>query len=205
MIVSEGVLFAAALGLPSDIKATVQNLFIGRKNRVGADWAIGYLLPDITNGGIVMGFQIQSLAAENFEHLFVLTDAELAQQHACKMVVTENLGAPCRVSLVDAEVGETVVLTHFTHQSADTAYRASHAVYVREGVSARTIAENKVPKVLRSRLISILSFDEDHMMVGGDVAPGEDLAAALTAAFENDGVSRTSTCTLRSEGALRRW
>lgn len=136
-----------------------------------------------------MGFQIQSLAAENFEHLFALTDAELAQQQACKMVVTENPGAPCRVSLVDAEVGETVILTHFTHQPADTPYHASHAVYVREGVSARTIAENEVPKVLRSRLISIRSFDEDHMMVGGDVAPGEDLAAALTAAFENDAVS----------------
>ena len=105
------------------------------------------------------------------------------------MVVTENPGAPCRVSLVDAEVGETVVLTHFTHQPADTPYRASPAVYVREGVSARTIAENEVPKVLRSRLISIRSFDEDHMIVGGDVAPGKDLGAALTTAFENGAVS----------------
>jgi hypothetical protein len=113
----------------------------------------------------------------------------LKQQQACKVVVTENPGAPCRVSLVDAEIGETVILTHFTHQSADTPYRASHAVYVREGVSARTIAENEVPKVLRSRLISVRSFDEDHMMVDGDVVPGEGLAAALTSAFERDAVS----------------
>jgi hypothetical protein len=53
-------------GFPGDFRVVSQKLSIDRKNRFGADQVIGYLLGHITNGGRIMGFQIQPLAAENF-------------------------------------------------------------------------------------------------------------------------------------------
>lgn len=136
-----------------------------------------------------MGFQIHPLPAERFEHLFGLTDDELAEHKARKMVVDEKPGTPCRVSMADADVGETVVLVNYTHQTAKSPYHASHAVFVREGAETARIGENQVPEVLVSRLISLRSFDRDHMMVDAEAVAGTDLPGAISEAFEDEAVA----------------
>ncbi|MBV6657933.1 MAG: DUF1203 domain-containing protein [Devosiaceae bacterium] len=136
-----------------------------------------------------MDFQIQALAPDPFAPLFEMDDAQLAARNARKMTVTAKPGTPCRVSLCDAEVGETVVLVHHTHQPAKSPYHASHAIFVRENAEQAKPSVNEVPQVLRTRLISVRLFDEDAMMIGADVVPGEMLGTVLQAAFEDESVA----------------
>ena len=79
-----------------------------------------------------MSFQIHALPAEPFQELFTLSDQELAGVRASRMIADARPGYPCRVSLADAEPGETVILVNYEHQAADSPYRSAHAIFVRE-------------------------------------------------------------------------
>jgi len=136
-----------------------------------------------------MPFQIEGLRPEDFAMFFAMSDDDLARHNAHKMVVTACPGTPCRVSLADADVGETVVLVNYEHQPAKSPYRSRHAIFVREGVQQARPAVDEVPKVLLSRLISIRLFDHGDMMVGADVVPGIELKSAIVQAFANPAVS----------------
>jgi hypothetical protein len=132
-----------------------------------------------------MNFQIQALPETEFAGLFGLTDAELAERRATRHVVTAKPGTPCRVSMVDAEVGETVILLNYVHQPANSPYRGTHAIFVRQHATQAEIAVNEIPEVIRLRLISIRLFDGNHMMVDADVVPGNTLSSAISRAFDN--------------------
>ncbi|MEM7242862.1 MAG: DUF1203 domain-containing protein [Pseudomonadota bacterium] len=131
-----------------------------------------------------MDFQIHALDEAPFKPLFALSDAALAAQNARRMVVTEKPGTPCRVSMQDADVGERVLLLNYTHLPADSPYRATHAIFVREGATQAQITVNSVPEVLRSRLLSLRAFDDQDMMIDADVMEGAEIAPALKDAFE---------------------
>ncbi len=136
-----------------------------------------------------MDFQITPLQGKDFAHLFELTDAELAEQQACRQVVSANPGTPCRVSMQDAEIGETVILFNYAHQPEDSPYQASHAVFVRENAVQARFGVNEVPEVIRSRLISLRFFDQTHMMIDADVVAGDKVAHVLTQAFEDEAIA----------------
>lgn len=57
-----------------------------------------------------MPFQIHALDCEPFAPPFVMTDAQLRERNVRRAIVTVSPGSPCRVSLADAGVGETVIL-----------------------------------------------------------------------------------------------
>ena len=82
-----------------------------------------------------MTFQITGLAAETFAHLPSLTEAELAVHNIQKIVADVSPGFPCRVSLQDAAIGETLYLLNHTYHDEATPYRGSHAIFVREGAA----------------------------------------------------------------------
>lgn len=136
-----------------------------------------------------MGFQIHSLPARYFAHLFELNDKDLMKHQARRQRVDAKPGVPCRVSLEDAEIGETVILVNYTHQAADSPYRSTHAVFVREGAKRAMPSVGEVPEVLSSRLISLRGFDDAHMMIHADVVQGSDLATAITKAFEDQNIA----------------
>ncbi|MEM8978924.1 MAG: DUF1203 domain-containing protein [Pseudomonadota bacterium] len=131
-----------------------------------------------------MDFQIKPLPASSFQHLFDASDAELAAQGIQRQTVSECPGTPCRVSLDDAQIGETVLLLNYEHLPEDSPYRASHAIFIRENAPQAQPAPNEVPDVIASRLISLRFFDENHMMLDPDVLPGSEVGAALAQAFE---------------------
>lgn len=136
-----------------------------------------------------MNFQIKPLDAQRFAHLFDLTDAELAEQQACRQVVATSPGTPCRVSMQDAAVGETVILFNYVHQPEDSPYQASHAIFVRQGAREAQLAINEVPDVIRCRLVSLRLFDRNHMMIDADVMPGDVVGTAIAAAFDKADVA----------------
>ena len=136
-----------------------------------------------------MSFQIHALPPEPFAKYFDYTSDELAARGAQIHVVTEYPGTPCRVSLADAQVGETVVLLNHEHLSKATPYRASHAIFIRKDVTQAMLAVNAVPDVLSTRLLSIRGFDKTHNMRVADVVDGIKLGAALNDMFQSDTVA----------------
>ena len=135
-----------------------------------------------------MGFRIRGLAPEPFAELFSLPDEALAARGARRATADAKPGFPCRISLTDAEVGDEVILAHYEHHAVDSPFRSSHAVYVREG--ERQYDEiDRVPVMLRSRLISLRAFDGEGMLVDADVVEGRELEALIERLFANPRVA----------------
>jgi hypothetical protein len=130
-----------------------------------------------------VSFRIRALPAGPFAPLFALADDELRAHRAVRCVVDRVPGFPCRVSLRDAALGETVLLVHHEHQPADTPYRAGHAIYVREGAAEARPEVDEIPEVLRTRLLSVRAFDAAHMLVAADVVDGPALAPSIERFF----------------------
>jgi hypothetical protein len=83
----------------------------------------------------------------------------------------------------DLQPGETALLLNYVHQAADTPYRASHAIFVREGATAAYDAVDEIPEVIRIRAISLRAFDAADMMVDADLVNGAEMEAAIGRMF----------------------
>jgi hypothetical protein len=126
-----------------------------------------------------MSFRITGLSPEPFRPLFGLSDQELAAQGVRRYVADSKPGFPDRVEMRDAEPGETVLLLNYTHQPADTPYRASHAIFVIEGAKVRYDRIDEVPATLRLRTLSLRAFDKDDMIVDADLVDGGNVESAI--------------------------
>lgn len=133
-----------------------------------------------------MDFQISALDPRQFSHLFGQSADALANQGIQRMVLESNPGYPCRVSLRDADVGETVLLLNYEHQPVPGPYRSSHAIFVQEHAEQAMPKKNEVPQVFRNRLLSLRSFDASGTMVDADVVDGDRLETLIEHLLENE-------------------
>jgi len=133
-------------------------------------------------------FQFIALETEQFAPLFNQSDAELAAIGARRMVVDEKPGFPCRVSLADGEVGETVILLPFSHHDVSSPYRASGPIFVRSGARTARPAAGEIPLMFRHRLLSVRGYDAAAIMVAAEVVQGSKLEDAIQRIFADDGV-----------------
>jgi len=136
--------------------------------------------------GIPMSFRITGLPAEPFAHLFAMSDAELANHAAVREIAAGRY--PCRISLTDAEPGDTLILVNHLHQPANSPYRSRHAIYVREGETTYD-AIDAVPDQLRRRSLSVRGFDDAGMITDADLVEGTLLEGLVERFLGN---SRTS-------------
>ena len=128
-----------------------------------------------------MNFTVSGLSPEPFVPLYGLSDGELAA-HRARRVVVDGSGFPERIEMRDAAVGETLLLVNFEHQPADTPYRSSHAVYVREGATERWSGDH-LPEAMRRRLLSLRGFSADGSMVDADVIDGSEAEQLIERLF----------------------
>ena len=133
-------------------------------------------------------FQIKAIR-EDFNHLFSLSDSQLREQGARKILVDNYPGFPCRISLVDAPIGEEVVLLPFKHHNTDSPYQASGPIFVRKNVIAPELEVNEIPKILHHRFLSLRGYDSSGMMIETDTCHGSDVQSKLQTIFENSEVS----------------
>jgi hypothetical protein len=112
-------------------------------------------------------------------------DPDLAHTPGAQRVTaTSKPGFPCRVTLEDAEVGETVLLFHHVSHDVETPYRSAYAIYVREGASKAARYVDEVPPVMQGRPLGLRGFDADGMLRNAMLAlPGEP-DAKIRALFE---------------------
>jgi hypothetical protein len=136
-----------------------------------------------------MTYIVRGLSPSPFAHLYGRDDAALAAAGARRYVVDAQPGFPDRVGLVDLAPGETALLLNFVHQPADTPFRASHAIFVREGATEVAESRDALPEMLRRRMLSIRAFDAAGMMVDAALVDGsaaEPVVIGLLAAAATD-------------------
>lgn len=134
-------------------------------------------------------FRISALPVEPFVALFGLSDAELSRHGARRCVVDHKPGYPCRVSLVDAEPGERVILLPFVHHAVAGPYQASGPIFVREGAQQATPAVGEVPRLVRERKLSVRAYDAEGLMQAGEVVDGRELEALVERSFADPRVA----------------
>lgn len=135
------------------------------------------------------GFVIRGISAEPWRDLYGSSDTALAARGAVRMIADGKPGYPCRVTLTDAEVGETLLLVNYEHQPEATPYRSCHAIFVREGAGAPAAFVDEVPESLAVRLLSVRAFDAAAMMIDADCCEGSALAQLIGAMFANAAIA----------------
>ena len=89
----------------------------------------------------------------------------------------------------DAEVGESLLLINHVSMEKKTPYKASHAIFVREGAEHQYESRNEIPAVMFNRILSLRAFDAKGMMVDAAVAQGEEIQNVVECFLNNDQVS----------------
>src|SRR5262245_7079501 len=126
-----------------------------------------------------MSFRIRGLPAEEFRHLFAMTDEELAQQGAVRRTAdNREPGYPCRVSLTDSKPGDELILVNYEHLPVNSPYRMRFAIFVREGDETYDKVD-EVPAQLRKRTLALRAFDDNGMMVANRLVDGKALEPAI--------------------------
>ncbi len=136
-----------------------------------------------------MEFVVTGLSSEPYRHLYGLSDSELAARGVKRYVADVTPGFPDRIEMRDADPGETLLLVNHVSVELDTPYKASHAIFIREGAERTYRGENEIPEVMFNRLLSLRAFDKEGMMIDADVAKGEEIELAIKRFFENPLVS----------------
>ncbi len=135
-----------------------------------------------------MSYRIRGLDPGPYRQLFGLSDDELAERGIVRMTV-DSPTFPCRVSLTDREIGETVLLlNHVSHDVANP-YRASHAIFVTEGVEEAAEFVGEVPPVFRTRVLSLRGFDQEGMMADAVLTQPGEADAGIRTLFANPAIT----------------
>ncbi len=131
-----------------------------------------------------MNFRIRGLDARQFDHLFALSDSELAAHGAVRRIADGP--RPCRISLTDATPGDELILVNYEHHAVSSPYRMRFAIYIRRHET--TFDEvGLVPEQLRNRTLAVRGFDAAGMMTGWEIVEGTDLESAIDRQFANMG------------------
>jgi hypothetical protein len=133
-----------------------------------------------------MNFRIQALPSAQFALYFDLSAQELQRRGALLRSVDKRPGFPCRVSLIDALVGEKVLLINYEHHSGPTPFRSSHAIYARQNAEQAHCEVGEIPELFRSRLMSVRGFDREGMLIDADVIDGGQVESAIERMFKTE-------------------
>jgi hypothetical protein len=132
-----------------------------------------------------MTYRITGIDAAPYRHLYGLSDTELATLGIVRMIVSEKPGFPCRVSLTDREIDESVLLLNHVSHDVTGPYRASHAIFVAECAEEAAEYIDEVPPVFGPRVLSLRAFDRDGTMADAMLTPAGEADAGIRRLFEN--------------------
>jgi hypothetical protein len=121
-----------------------------------------------------MTYRITGIDPAPYRHLFGLSQEELASHGVVRMTVSEKPSFPCRVSLTDRDLGESMLLVNHISHDVSNPYRASHAIFVTEAHEEPAEYVDEVPPVFDMRVLSLRGFDKNGMIADAILTqPGE--------------------------------
>jgi hypothetical protein len=124
------------------------------------------------------GFQLHALDPDTID----LSSAR-------KVVVDESPGFPCRVSLQDAAIGETVYALSYPHHDVGSPYRSSGPIFIRRGAEQAMPAPGEIPLMFAHRQLSLRAYDAEAMMISAEVVGPGELRTAIERQFAAEDVS----------------
>ena len=133
-------------------------------------------------------FLIKALSKKKFNDLMGCTDNELVNKHAKWITVDESPCYPCRVSLIDANVGERVLALPFMHHDVESPYKASGPIFVRENAKTAKLDIGEIPEMLRHRLLSVRAYNSEKIIIAAESLEGKALELAIERQFKNSEV-----------------
>jgi len=136
-----------------------------------------------------MSYRISGLDPRKFQPLFELNDETLKERSVGRIKVEQEPGYPCRITLRDASIGEKVIALSYQHQPANSPYKASGPIFVREGAERAACFEATIPPMLKLRPQSIRAYDQDHWIVKAEVSGGDDLDGVIREMLSEDQVA----------------
>ena len=136
-----------------------------------------------------MAYQISGLAVEQFVPLFGRSDAQLADQGIVRVQADSAPGYPCRITLEDAEIGETLLLLNYQDHNVATPYRNAYAIYVREKAAGTAHLHDTLPGVFANRPIALRGFDAQGMLRGASLALKGDADARIRELFDRPDIA----------------
>lgn len=131
-----------------------------------------------------MSYRIAGLSPDLFAHLWPLDDASLDMQAIRRVVADNDRGFPCRVSLDNASVGETLLLLPFQHHDVAGPYRAGGPIFVREQATQAVVLVDRIPDTFLRRLLSVRAYDASGWMQASEVVEGTQLTQAIETFFQ---------------------
>lgn len=143
-----------------------------------------------------MTYRIIGLDPAPYQPLFALSDDDLVKLGIVRMTVTRKPSFPCRVSLVDRDIGEEVLLVNHVSHDVANPYRASHAIFVADSEQGEFVDE--APPVFQSRVLSLRGFDKEGMMADAVLAQPGQSDAAIRRLFDNPEIE-----TIHAHNAVR--
>ena len=121
-----------------------------------------------------MTYRITGLSPDPFVALIGADDATLAEHGAERVTAAAKPGYPCRITLDDADPGETLILLNHVSHDVATPYRSAYAIFVREAAVETASFEDAVPPVFENRPMAFRAFDKAGMLRNAALAlPGE--------------------------------
>ncbi len=126
-----------------------------------------------------MSYVVGGLSPESFVHLFGQPDEALAERGVIRVRADAKPGYPCRITLEDAEPGETLLLLNHMDHAVATPYRNAYAIYVRESAVMANRFEGSLPPVFANRPIALRGYDADGMLRGATLALAGDAEARI--------------------------
>jgi len=122
---------------------------------------------------------VKALDHNLFAKYFAMSSAELESCGAYLFVADKNPFYPCRVSLQDAKIGETVLAIRYEHHPVKGPYGSTGPIFIRKGVKTVRPETNEVPAMLRHRLLSVRGYNSESLMIEGDAVAGEELETVV--------------------------
>jgi hypothetical protein len=121
-----------------------------------------------------MSYRITGLAPEPFADLIGQDDTTLAKHGVVRVTALAKPGYPCRITLEDAEPGETLILLNHVSHDVATPYRSAYAIFVRETAVEAATFDDALPPVFEHRPMAFRAFDAAGMLRNAALAlPGE--------------------------------
>jgi Protein of unknown function (DUF1203) len=134
-----------------------------------------------------MSYVVRGIDPAPYRPLFGLLDEQLAELGVVRMRVNSPT-FPCRVSLTDRAIGETVLLLNHVSHDAAGPYRASHAIFVAEAEQDAAEFADRVPPVFETRVLSLRGFDKEGMMAEALLTQPGEADAGIRRLFANPAI-----------------
>jgi hypothetical protein len=136
-------------------------------------------------------FRVSGIPADVIDGMRHLSDDELKKHRAGRRIVDTRPGFPCRVTLEDAAIGESMLLLNFEHLPGASPYHSVGPIFVRESATETYSRINEIPEVLcvPDRLLSVRAYDERDMLVNAEVIESAGIDQLIQRLFANASIA----------------